>query len=125
MLHGVGIGRGDWRHPDADATASTSFEYYKKQAQLAEAAKFDFLFVAGTGRRRVPALAGATRLRRLRGQRVAAQGTLEVFAETVVPILQKRGIYRTGYESETFRGNLGIPVPPNRYARNTVAVAAE
>ncbi|MER8438723.1 hypothetical protein NKH36_11800 [Mesorhizobium sp. M1312] len=50
---------------------------------------------------------------------------LEVFAETVVPILQKRSIYRTEYESETFRGNLGITVPPNRYARNTVAVAAE
>ncbi|MCW0001133.1 LLM class flavin-dependent oxidoreductase [Pararhizobium sp. YC-54] len=46
MLHGVGMGWGDWRHPDADPTASTNFAYYKKQAQLAEAAKFDFLFVA-------------------------------------------------------------------------------
>lgn len=46
MLHGVGMGWGDWRHPDADPTASTSFAYYKRQAQLAEAAKFDFLFVA-------------------------------------------------------------------------------
>ncbi|WP_442579803.1 LLM class flavin-dependent oxidoreductase [Mesorhizobium sp. ASY16-5R] len=46
MLHGVGMGWGDWRHKDADPTASTNFEYYKRQAQLAEAAKFDFLFVA-------------------------------------------------------------------------------
>ncbi len=46
MLHGVGMGWGDWRHPDADPTASTSFAYYKRQAQIAEAAKFDFLFVA-------------------------------------------------------------------------------
>jgi len=46
MLHGVGMGWGDWRHPDADPTASTNFAYYKRQAQLAEAAKFDFLFVA-------------------------------------------------------------------------------
>ncbi|NGO66602.1 LLM class flavin-dependent oxidoreductase [Rhizobium daejeonense] len=46
MLHGVGMGWGDWRHPDADPTASTNFSYYRKQAQLAEAAKFDFLFVA-------------------------------------------------------------------------------
>ncbi|MGK6315783.1 LLM class flavin-dependent oxidoreductase [Neorhizobium sp. DT-125] len=46
MLHGVGMGWGDWRHPDADPTASTSFTYYKRQAQIAEAAKFDFLFVA-------------------------------------------------------------------------------
>ena len=41
---------------------------------------------------------------------------LDVFVETVVPILQERGIYRTEYEAETFRGNLGIPVPVNRYA---------
>lgn len=46
MLHGVGAGWGDWRHPDADPTASTSFAYYRRQAQIAEAAKFDFLFVA-------------------------------------------------------------------------------
>lgn len=46
MLHGVGTGWGDWRHRDADPTASTSFAYYKRQAQIAEAAKFDFLFVA-------------------------------------------------------------------------------
>ena len=50
---------------------------------------------------------------------------LEVLVETVVPILQARRIYRTEYESETFRGNLGIPVPPNRYARRAVAAAAE
>jgi hypothetical protein len=35
--------------------------------------------------------------------------------DTVVPILQERGIYRTGYEATTLRGNLGIPVPENRY----------
>lgn len=46
ILHGVGPGWGDWRHPDADPTASTSFKFYKRQAQIAEAGKFDFLFVA-------------------------------------------------------------------------------
>ncbi|MPR12458.1 LLM class flavin-dependent oxidoreductase [Microvirga tunisiensis] len=50
---------------------------------------------------------------------------LEVFADTVVPILQKRGLYRSEYEAETFRGNLGIPVPPNRYAAAVTRVAAE
>lgn len=39
MLHGVGAGWGDWRHPDADPTASTSFAYYRRQAQIAEAAE--------------------------------------------------------------------------------------
>lgn len=46
QLHGVGKGWGDWRHPDSDPTASTNFAYYKRAAQLAESAKFDFLFVA-------------------------------------------------------------------------------
>lgn len=50
---------------------------------------------------------------------------LEVFADTVVPILQKRGLYRTEYDADTFRGNLGIPVPPNRYTVSAARVAAE
>jgi O-methyltransferase involved in polyketide biosynthesis len=33
----------------------------------------------------------------------------------VVPILQERGLFRTEYESETLRGNLGLPIPANRY----------
>ena len=40
---------------------------------------------------------------------------LEEFVDHVVPILQKRGLFRTEYESDTLRGNLGLPVPENRY----------
>ena len=39
------------------------------------------------------------------------------FREEVVPILQERGIVRTEYESTTLRGNLGLPIPENRYTR--------
>jgi FMN-dependent oxidoreductase (nitrilotriacetate monooxygenase family) len=39
------------------------------------------------------------------------------FREDVVPILQERGLVRTEYESATLRGNLGLPVPENRYTR--------
>ena len=46
ILHGVGRTWGDWRHPDADTGASTSFAFYTRQAQLAERGGFDFLFVA-------------------------------------------------------------------------------
>jgi FMN-dependent oxidoreductase (nitrilotriacetate monooxygenase family) len=46
ILHGNGVGWGDWRHPDAQPSASTDFNYYKRQAKVAEAGKFDFLFVA-------------------------------------------------------------------------------
>ncbi|TVV70170.1 LLM class flavin-dependent oxidoreductase [Sphingomonas solaris] len=46
ILHGVGRTWNDWRHPDRDVNASTSFAEYKRQAQLAERGRFDFLFVA-------------------------------------------------------------------------------
>jgi FMN-dependent oxidoreductase (nitrilotriacetate monooxygenase family) len=46
MVHGVGHGWGEWRHPDALADASVNFGFYKQQATLAEAAKFDFVFIA-------------------------------------------------------------------------------
>jgi FMN-dependent oxidoreductase (nitrilotriacetate monooxygenase family) len=46
MIHGVGHGWGEWRHPDALADASTNFGFYKHQARLAEDAKFDFAFIA-------------------------------------------------------------------------------
>lgn len=46
MIHGVGHGWGEWRHPQALADASVNFGYYKQQAQLAEAGKFDFAFIA-------------------------------------------------------------------------------
>jgi len=42
---------------------------------------------------------------------------LDRFVDLVVPILQERGIYRTEYESDTLRGNLGLPVPANRYTQ--------
>jgi FMN-dependent oxidoreductase (nitrilotriacetate monooxygenase family) len=46
ILHGVGRTWTDWRHPEADPGASTNFAFYKRQAQIAERGKFDFLFVA-------------------------------------------------------------------------------
>ncbi|MFG1925154.1 NtaA/DmoA family FMN-dependent monooxygenase [Cryptosporangium sp. NPDC048952] len=39
------------------------------------------------------------------------------FVEGVVPLLQKRGLFRTEYESDTLRGHLGLPIPTNRYAQ--------
>ena len=41
---------------------------------------------------------------------------LERFTGDVVPLLQKRGVFRTEYDSDTLRGNLGLPIPANRYA---------
>lgn len=43
---------------------------------------------------------------------------LEDFTEQVVPILQQRGLFRTEYESDTLRGNLGLPIPQNRYTKS-------
>ncbi|ENO89441.1 LLM class flavin-dependent oxidoreductase [Thauera linaloolentis] len=46
VLFGAGPGYDDWRHPDAVVDASTNIEHYRRQARVAEAGKFDFLFVA-------------------------------------------------------------------------------
>jgi alkanesulfonate monooxygenase SsuD/methylene tetrahydromethanopterin reductase-like flavin-dependent oxidoreductase (luciferase family) len=37
------------------------------------------------------------------------------FTSEVVPILRARGLVRAEYESSTLRGNLGLPIPENRY----------
>jgi FMN-dependent oxidoreductase (nitrilotriacetate monooxygenase family) len=46
MVHGVGGGWADWRHPDSVPNASTNIDFYKQQAAAAESGKFDFVFVA-------------------------------------------------------------------------------
>lgn len=43
-------------------------------------------------------------------------GGVEAFTEHVVPILQRRGLFRTDYESTTLRGNLGL-APDTAWAR--------
>lgn len=47
----------------------------------------------------------------------AVPNGLNDFVDFVVPILQKRGLFRTEYEAETLRGNLGISYPENRYSK--------
>jgi FMN-dependent oxidoreductase (nitrilotriacetate monooxygenase family) len=37
------------------------------------------------------------------------------FTQKVLPILRERGVVRSEYESTTLRGNLGLPIPENRY----------
>lgn len=43
--------------------------------------------------------------------------SLKDFVELVVPLLQARGILRTEYGQDTFRGNLGLPFAQNRYTQ--------
>ena len=42
-------------------------------------------------------------------------GGLDDFVDTVVPELQRRGIFRREYEGVTLRENLGLARPPNRF----------
>lgn len=49
----------------------------------------------------------------------AVPNGIEEFVDRVVPILQERGLFRTEYESDTLRGNLGLKVPENRYAKTS------
>lgn len=43
---------------------------------------------------------------------------LEDFVQYVVPLLQKKGIYRREYEGTTLREHLGLRKPKNRYGRS-------
>lgn len=49
------------------------------------------------------------------------------FIDHVLPILKARGLFRTEYEADTLHGNLGLPIPENRYtaARRQAASPAE
>lgn len=47
------------------------------------------------------------------------------FRELVVPILQKRGLFKTEYFADTLRGHLGLPVPENRWSAPQKEQAAE
>jgi FMN-dependent oxidoreductase (nitrilotriacetate monooxygenase family) len=42
-------------------------------------------------------------------------GGIEDFVEMVVPELQRRGLFRTGYEGRTMRENIGLRLPRSRY----------
>jgi alkanesulfonate monooxygenase len=45
-------------------------------------------------------------------------GGLDEFIATVIPELQRRGIYRREYQGWTLRENLGLPRPESRYAKS-------
>ncbi|MFT4247053.1 MAG: LLM class flavin-dependent oxidoreductase [Pseudomonas sp.] len=45
ILSGVGTSQSEWRHPDIPGDASIDIDWYRRQAQAAEAAKFDFVFI--------------------------------------------------------------------------------
>jgi FMN-dependent oxidoreductase (nitrilotriacetate monooxygenase family) len=47
------------------------------------------------------------------------------FTEGVLPILRDRGVVRSEYEASTLRGNLGLPIPPNRHTAASAAPADE
>ncbi|SDJ39903.1 FMN-dependent oxidoreductase, nitrilotriacetate monooxygenase family [Frankineae bacterium MT45] len=47
------------------------------------------------------------------------------FTEQVLPILRERGVVRSEYESKTLRGNLGLPIPPNRHTEAREAAQLE
>jgi FMN-dependent oxidoreductase (nitrilotriacetate monooxygenase family) len=46
-------------------------------------------------------------------------GSLNDFVDLVVPVLQKRGLFRTEYEGRTLRDHLGLKRPSSRYCGKT------
>jgi len=47
--------------------------------------------------------------------RPALLDTVTDIVDSLIPELQRRGIFRTGYEGTTLRENLGLPRPAGRY----------
>jgi hypothetical protein len=47
---------------------------------------------------------------------VSVPSEFALFTDDVLPILRARGVVRHEYESATLRGNLGLPIPANRYS---------
>jgi FMN-dependent oxidoreductase (nitrilotriacetate monooxygenase family) len=45
ILTGVGTSQNDWLHPEIPGDASVDIDWYRQQAQQAEAAKFDLVFI--------------------------------------------------------------------------------
>ena len=50
---------------------------------------------------------------------------LELFAGHVVPLLQRRGLFRTDYEGTTLREHYGLARPASQYARDREKVLAQ
>jgi hypothetical protein len=46
----------------------------------------------------------------------ALPGGLADFIDQVVPILQRRGLFRTEYTGRTLREHYGLPTPANSWA---------
>lgn len=51
-------------------------------------------------------------------------GGLSIFVEKVVPLLQRRGLFRTAYAGSTLREHLGLRRPPNRHVPGGAAACA-
>lgn len=51
-------------------------------------------------------------------------GGLEDFVEQVVPILQRRGLFRTDYTATTLRGHYGLAHRPSRYSLTAAETSA-
>ena len=53
-------------------------------------------------------------------------GGLDEFVQQVIPILQQRGMFRTEYEGQTIRENLGLSRPASQYSapESTPAIAS-
>ncbi|NEU32160.1 LLM class flavin-dependent oxidoreductase [bacterium LRH843] len=48
-------------------------------------------------------------------------GSFTEFVDFVIPILQKRGLFREEYEADTLRGHLGLSKPESRYTQKVRA----
>lgn len=96
----------------ADVTLEDLFHYVANTAHLNQPP------VVGSGRDVAYWIAQAYEARALDGVKLFppfSRQPLQAFVDSVVPELQRLGIYRKTYEARTLRGHLDLAVPPNQY----------
>jgi hypothetical protein len=114
-----------WRLPQSDPFANFDLGHWRNLAQIAERGRFDSLFLADG-----PALRQNARYRPA-GALAPADGLnvmpavlpagLAAFVEHVIPILQRRGLFRTEYAGATLREHYGLPRPDSQFAAARLA----
>jgi hypothetical protein len=139
----VGHHESAWRFPQTSLTGTWDVAHYRQLARTAERGTFDSAFFEyglrqlseligvplgeGDLDRRLPPLPRPEAVRGMQSRFAsgAADGFnimppllpsgLEEFVDEVVPILRRRGLFRTGYSGRTLREHYGLPRPTNQF----------
>ena len=118
MLTATGAHFGSWRLPESTPECSFSFDHYAKIAKIAsKTGSLGHWTLCGTADSIADTLQSGFEGGAADGfilMPASQPDGIEDFVDMVIPELQRRGLFRSDYESSTLRGNLGLAVPPSK-----------